>query len=129
MHRLCLLLSMSIIAAPAAAAPDWRQAREVDVLLSNLDIEPETIRLKAGQPVRMRFVNNSHIPHSFGAGGFFRKAQYRNRDRGGVGGGPVEVGAGDTVEVVLIPAAGRYSASCGNLFHRVMGMRARIIVE
>jgi plastocyanin len=120
---------MSIIAAPAAAAPDWRQAREVEVLLSNLDIQPETIRLKAGQPVRLRFVNNSHIPHSFGAGGFFRKAEYRNRDKGGVGSGSVQVGPGDTLEVVLVPVAGRYSASCSNLYHRIMGMRARIIVE
>ena len=129
MHRLSLLLVLSILAAPAAAAPDWRQAREFDVLLSNLDIEPETIRLRAGEPVRLRLVNNSHIPHTFSAGDFFEKAQYRNRDRGAVGDGQLTIGPGDTREVVLVPAAGRYSASCANLFHRILGMRARIVVE
>ena len=129
MHRLCLLASLSLIAAPAAAQTEWRQAREVDVLLSNLDIQPETIRLRAGEPVRLRFVNNSHIPHSFSAGGFFKASQYRNRDKGAIGGGSVEIGPGDTREVVLVPAKGRYSARCSNLFHRVMGMSARIIVE
>ena len=129
MHRLCLLASLSLIAAPAAAQTDWRQAREVDVLLSNLDIQPETIRLRAGEPVRLRFVNNSHIAHSFSAGGFFKASQYRSRDKGRVGGGSVEVGPGDTKEVVLVPAKGRYSARCSNLFHRVMGMTAKIVVE
>lgn len=129
MHRLCLLASLSLIAAPSAAQVDWRQARAVDVLLSNLDIQPETIRLNAGEPVRLRFVNNSHIPHSFSAGGFFKAGQYRNRDKAAVGGGSVEVGPGDTREVVLVPARGRYSARCSNLFHRIMGMSATIIVE
>ena len=129
MHRLCLVASLSLIAAPAAAQTEWRQAREVDVLLSNLDIQPETIRLRAGEPVRLRFVNNSHIPHSFSAGGFFKASQYRSRDKGAVGGGSVDLGPGDTREVVLVPAKGRYSARCSNLFHRIMGMSARIIVE
>ena len=129
MHRLCLLASIALVAAPAAAQTEWRQAREYDVLLSNLDIQPETIRLKAGEPVRLRFVNNSHIPHSFSAGDFFRKGSYRNRDKQAVGGGTVEVGPGDTREVVMVPVKGRYSARCSNLFHRVMGMTAKIVVE
>ena len=129
MYRLCLLARLSLVAAPAAAQTDWRQAREVDVLLSNLDIEPETIRRRAGEPVRLRFVNSSHIPHSFSAGGFFKAGQYRNRDKAAVGGGSVEVGPGDTREGGLVPAKGRYSARCSNLFHRIMGMSARIIVE
>ena len=129
MYRFVLPAMLAFVAAPAAAQTDWRQAREYDVLLSNLDIQPETIRLKAGEPVRLRFVNNSHITHSFSAGDFFRAGQYRNRDKGAIGGGSVEVGPGDTREVVMVPAAGRYSARCSNLFHWLMGMRARIVVE
>ena len=130
MHRLCLGFSLAFLAAaPAAAAPDWRQAREYDVLLSNLDIQPQTIQLKAGEPVRLRFINNSHISHSFSAGDFFESAQYRARDKNLVGDGQFEVGPGDTREVVLVPKAGRYSARCSNLFHWIMGMRARIVVE
>ncbi len=129
MHRFCLLLSLSLFAAPATAAPEWRQSREVEVLLSNLDIQPETIRLAAGEPVRLRFINNSTIAHSFSAGDFFRKADYRPRDADAVRGGSIQVGPGDAREVLMVPAPGRYSAHCSNLFHRIMGMRARIIVE
>lgn len=129
MHRFCLLLSLSLFAAPAAAAPEWRQSREVEVLLSNLDIQPETIRFRAGEPVRLRFINNSTIRHSFSAGDFFRKAEYRARDADAVRGGSIEVGPGDVREVLLVPPGGRYSAHCSNLFHRIMGMRARMLVE
>ena len=129
MYRFCLTAILAFVATPAAGQTDWRQAREYDVLLSNLDIEPETIRLKAGEPVRLRFVNNSQITHSFSAGDFFRAGQYRNRDKGAIGDGSLEVGPGDTREVVMVPAAGRYSARCSNLFHWLMGMRARIVVE
>ena len=129
MYRFCLLATLALGAAPAAAQTDWRQAREYEVLLSNLDIQPRTIQLKAGEPVRLRFVNNSNIAHSFSAGDFFRSGRYRNRDKETVGGGSVQVGPGEEREVVMVPAAGRYSARCSNLYHWVMGMRARIVVE
>lgn len=129
MHRLCLLLMLTLFAAPAVAAREWRQSREVEVLLSNLDIEPETIRLRAGEPVRLRFINNSTIPHSFNADKFFRKAEYRPRDAKAVRDGSIEIGPGNEREVLIVPAPGRYSAHCSNLFHRILGMRARILVE
>ncbi len=129
MHRLCLLLTLTLFAAPAVAAPEWRQSREVEVLLSNLDIEPETIRLRAGEPVRFRFINNSTISHSFSSGDFFRKAEFRTRDADAVRDGSIQIGPGDEREVLMVPAPGRYSAHCSNLFHRIMGMRATILVE
>jgi plastocyanin len=124
-----LLLPLVLFSAPAASAPDWRQAREYDVLLSSFDIQPKAIRLKAGQPVRLRLINNSSEAHSFSAGSFFAAGQVRPRERGLVSGGTVQVRAGETREILLVPAAGRYSARCANLFHKIMGMSARIVVE
>jgi uncharacterized cupredoxin-like copper-binding protein len=128
MYRL-LAATLLILASPAAAAPDWRQSRDVEVRLSNYDIEPGTMRLKAGEPVRLRLVNISQSDHSFSAGQLFEAAQLRSRDRRLVSGGSVNVPAGDVREVVLVPAAGRYRARCGNLLHRILGMSSEIIVE
>ena len=127
--RSLLSLLLLALAAPAQAAPDWRDAREYDVLLSSFDIQPQIIALKAGEPVRLRLINNSSISHSFSAGDFFSSGEVRPRDKKLVSGGKVNVGAGDTREVLIVPKAGRYSARCANLYHRVMGMSASIIVE
>ena len=124
-----LLLVALILAAPAASAPEWRQSREVEVRLSSFDIDPGTMRLKAGEPVRLRLVNTSQSSHSFSAPDFFRAAQVRSRDQRRVTDGSIDVPAGDAREVVLVPAAGRYRARCSNVLHWILGMRSEIIVE
>jgi uncharacterized cupredoxin-like copper-binding protein len=129
MRNLWLSFSLLFLAAPAQAAPDWRAAREYEVLLSSFDIQPQSIAFKAGQPVRLRLINNSSIPHSFNAGDFFSSGEVRPRDKKLLSGGKVDVGAGETREVLIVPKAGRYRARCANLFHRVMGMTASIVVE
>lgn len=129
MRSLLPLLTLLAVAAPAWAAPDWRAAREYDVLLSSFDIQPQSIAFKAGEPVRLRLINNSSIAHSFSAKGFFSSGEIRPRDQKLVSGGKIDVGPGDTREVMIVPKAGRYSARCANLFHRVMGMNASIVVE
>ena len=122
-------LLMLLAAAPAGAAPDWRQAREYEVLLSNLDIEPERMEFRAGEPLRLRLVNNSSISHSFSAADFFRAGEVRPRERKFVSGGKVELAPGETREILILPAAGEYSARCANLFHRILGMSAKIVVR
>ena len=129
MRSLLFFLISLALAAPASAAPDWRSAREHEVLLSNFDIQPREIRLKAGEPVRLRLVNNSVSAHSFSSGDFFSSGEVRPRDKRLLAGGKFNVGPGETREVLIVPKAGRYSARCGNLFHRVMGMSASLIVE
>ena len=129
MRPICLIACAFIVASPAAAAPEWRQAREYDVLLSSFDIQPQTISIKAGRPLRLRLINNSTQAHSFSAKAFFAAGEIRRRERGALSGGTVQVGPGQTREILLVPAAGRYSASCSNLFHRLMGMSSTIIVE
>ena len=127
--RAFAFLACLALAAPAAAQPEWRQAREYEVLLSSFDIQPDPIRLKAGEPLRLRLTNNSTISHSFNAEAFFAKSDVRPREREITKRGRIEVAAGETREILLVPVKGRYSARCGNLYHRLVGMRADIIVE
>ena len=124
-----LLLPLALLIASPAAAQDWRMAPEYDVQLSTYDIQPQDIRLRAGEPVRLRFVNNSNQRLTFSAGGFFRSARMRRRDSGLVRGGSVSVPPLSTRTVVLVPRPGRYRVQGANLLHRVLGMNARIIVE
>ena len=104
-------------------------APEYDVLLSAYDIQPGEIRLKAREPVRLRFVNNSNQGLRFSAGDFFRDSKLRRRDSAMVKGGSLEVPPLSTRTLVLVPKAGRYKASGANLLHRLLGMSGRIIVE
>ena len=127
MRRLFPLLLL--FAASAAPAQEWRRGPEYDVLLSTWDIAPERIELRAGQPVRLRFVNNSERSLSFSARGFFRSAEMRRRDGADAADGTIEVPPLSTRTIALVPKAGRYKVSGGHLLHRLLGMRGTIVVE
>jgi len=122
------LIAAAFLAAPAATA-EWRQAREHELRLSSFDVQPSTLHLKAGQPVRLRFVNTGEVGYRLAAPGFFKAARLRQRDGKAVAGGSIIIGPGETREITLVPAAGRYAMRSGNLFQRLMGMRGRIIVD
>ena len=124
-----LLLPLALLLATPAAAQDWRMAPEYDVQLSAYDIRPGEIRLKAGEPVRLRFVNNSNQGLTFAAGDFFRSAKMRRRDSRLVRGGAVRVPPLSTLTIALVPRPGRYGARGANLVHKLLGMSGRIIVE
>jgi plastocyanin len=128
MRRLALFLSLLLVAVPAGAQ-EWRTAPEYDVLLTSYAIQPRVLRLKAGEPVRLRFVNNSNEPHRFAASAFFRRADLRERDRGLVRRGSIDLAPLSEESLVLVPRAGRYRMSGGGLAQRVLGMRGRIVVE
>lgn len=128
MRRLTLLLSLFFLAAPAAAQ-EWPRAPEYDVLLTSYDIQPRVIRLKAGEPVRLRFVNNSNQRLTFSAADFFRASQLRRRDGETVRGGTITLGPLSERTIALVPRAGRYGASSRNFIHRLLGMSGRIVVE
>ena len=123
------VIPLALLLAAPAGAQDWRMAPEYDVQLSAYDIQPGVIRLKAGEPVRLRFVNGSNQSLAFSAGDFFRSAQMRRRDKALVRGGAVRVPPLSTRTVVLVPRPGRYRAQGANLLHRMLGMSGRIIVE
>jgi urease beta subunit len=130
--RLLLPLAALLLAAVPAGAqrePEWRAAREYDVLLRAWAYEPRLIQLPAGQPVRLHFVNNSRATMAFTAPRFFRSARVRERDRDVAARGGFRLAPGERRSVLLVPAAGRYDALSSNLVHRALGMRAEIRVE
>jgi hypothetical protein len=128
--RLLLLLCALLLAAPAAAQePEWRTAPEYDVLLRPWAFDPNPLRLRANRPVKLRFVNQGQATFSFSARDFFRSARLRSRDSDVVRGGQIELAPGERRTIALVPAPGRYRARSGNLIHRLLGMRTRIIVE
>ena len=77
MRRLILSLLLLLTAAPAAAQrpePEWRQAREEQVLVRLNAFEPGVIRLEAGRPTRLVFYNQTRTPLSLQADGLFANA-------------------------------------------------------
>lgn len=129
MRLLLLLLALAAPLPAAAQQPEWRAATEYDVLLQAFDIEPETIRLPADRPVKLRFVNQGQSTFSFSARDFFRAARIRPADVEWVGDGHLRLAPGERRTIAFVPARGRYHARSGNLVHRILGMTATIIVE
>ena len=128
--RLRLAFLAFLLAAPAVAQqPEWRTAREYEVLLVPFDYEPAPIRLAAGRPVRLRFLNQGQATFSFSAPDFFRRARVRPGDAEMVADGHLRLAPGETRTIALVPAPGRYRARSGNLVHRLLGMSTQIIVE
>lgn len=126
-----LLFAVLLLTAPAAAqrAPEWRTAPEAEILLRPFAYEPNVIRLRAGQPVKLRFVNNGRTMLGFSAPGFFAAARIRPHDRAILRGGNLRLAPGDWVTVALVPAPGHYRVRSHNLAHRLLGMSAVIVVE
>ena len=128
--RFWLPMLALLVASPAAAQePEWRTAREYEVLLSPFAFAPDPIRLEAGRPVRLRFLNQGQATFSFAAGDFFRAARVRSQDAEIVADGHIRLAPGEIRTIALVPAAGRYRARSGNWIHRFLGMSTRIIVE
>ncbi len=132
--RLLLLLAVLVLAAPlsapaAAAEPEWRQSAEYDVLLKPFAFEPRVIRLEAGRPVRLRFVNSGQAHLSFSAPAFFRAARVRSGDDAEVRDGTIRLAPGERQTIVLVPRAGRYPVRSSNIIQWLLGMRGRIVVE
>lgn len=131
MRLVTLVLAGLILAAPASAQrePEWRAAPEADIILHPFEYEPRLIRLEAGRPVRLRFVNNGRASLSFSAPGFFRAARVRRSDAASLAGGRLRLAPGERRTIALVPAPGRYRARSANLLHRLRGMNALIVVE
>ena len=128
MRRWLSLIAIFACAAPAAAQ-DWRMAPEHEVRLSSFEIQPHVLRLKPDEAVQLRFVNNSAQTHRFSAPAFFRSAELRTRDRELVRRGSLTLPPFADETIALVPKAGRYKIRGDNLFRRVLGMTATIVVE
>jgi plastocyanin len=122
------LLAFALLALPAAAAaqaPDWAHAQRVEVKLSSFDFTPSTLHLRAGRPVVLHLVNTGSGGHDFTAPEFFAAAQLRKA----TGKGRVEVRGHQSVDVALVPKAGRYPLKCSHAFHKTLGMAGQIVVD
>lgn len=117
------------LAGPAAADENWGSAKTVEVQLVNYAFAPSTIRLHASEPVRIKIVNRSRTAHAFHSPSFFGAGLVREEDRQLVRGGRVFVPAGESRQVTVLPAAGRFVLRCSHQVHKMVGMRGQIIVE
>ncbi|HEX8364726.1 MAG TPA: cupredoxin domain-containing protein [Allosphingosinicella sp.] len=126
MRNLVILIAAAA-ASPASAQPP--QAATVTVRLSNFDFTPATIRLPAGRPIVLRLVNTASGGHDFSSPAFFAAARIDPASAGRVRRGGIEVRGRSSVELRLVPAAGRYRLRCTHLFHSTFGMTGAIVVE
>jgi hypothetical protein len=85
--------------------------------------------VKADEAVRLHFVNDSAQTHRFSAPAFFRAAQLRDHDKALVHSGALRLPPFSDETIAFVPKAGRYEVRGDNLFRRVLGMTATIVVE
>ena len=129
MRLLLLPLAALLLGAVQPPEPEWRTAVEYPVLLRPWAYEPKIIRLPAGRPVRLYFVNQSPAVMAFGARDFFRAARLRPRDSDIAARGGFRLAPGERRAVDLVAPPGHYRARSFNLVHRLLGMSAEIVVE
>lgn len=115
--------------AAAQPAPDWSHARRVEVKLASFSFTPKSIHLRAGQPVVLHLANVSSGGHDFTARQFFAASAVRAQDRAAIRGGSVEVGKNRSVDIAVVPRAGRYPLKCGHTLHKTFGMTGEIVVD
>ena len=114
------VLPLMTASSPAAEAP-VRQ-----IVLASHHYAPAVLILRADTPVTLQFVNRAGKAHDFTAPRFFASARIVS---GEVEDGEVDLGAGESRTVTLVPARGEYQVRCTKFLHRQLGMRGRIVVE
>ena len=124
-RTLAIICMISLCAVSSAQTP----ASPTIVVMRSFSFEPARIELRAGAPLQLRLENQSSGGHSFVAPAFFAAAAVEHASGRLIAGGRVEVPAHQTIELVLVPAAGTYPLKCGHPFHAVFGMRGVIIVR
>jgi plastocyanin len=132
MARSFLVLVAAFLTLPvgaAAAEPDWAGATRVDVALSSFKFAPQTLRLRAGQPVVLHLVNTGSGGHDFTSPEFFAAADVRGSDAGKIRKGEIDLRGHQSVDIALRPKAGRYKLRCGHAFHSTLGMKGAIVVQ
>jgi plastocyanin len=121
------LASIALLAAAGpvqlAAAP---AAPQYNVTVDSFAFAPKPIRLVAGTPVTLTFVNRSGSSHDFTARKFFASARII---AGAASDGEIDLPPHATKSVTLIPARGTYKAHCGHFGHSVLGMKDKIMVQ
>jgi len=120
--RLAAAAALPLVLAAAAPA----QPGQLVVQVYSYGFAPRPIRLAAGRPVTLTFVNQSGSSHDFSAHGFFSKARIFSGDASD---GEVDLPPHQTRSITLVPSAGTYHAHCSHFFHKQMGMSDLIVVN
>jgi uncharacterized cupredoxin-like copper-binding protein len=117
------------------AAADWDTKETMTIDLAEMSFTPKDTVLTVGQPYILEVVNKGTEKHEFTAEDFFKTIAFRKaEDASGEFKGPapleVEVFAGASIELFLIPAeAGVYDLKCLIEGHFEQGMFGTITVE
>lgn len=127
--RIALLLSAIpfMLATPIGAQSSAPQRFEV--VLADFNFSPQSVRLPANQKITLHIANRGSGGHNFAAPEFFAKAQLEPASAALVRKGKLEVKKGQSVDLVLTPAAGRYKLKCSHFLHSGFGMKGEIVVE
>lgn len=120
--QVALALLVASVPTPLFAATP----RTVTISVYNFGYTPQTIRLAAGQPVTLRFVNTANGGHDFTAKSFFGASKILS---GSAAEGEVELRAHETKAVTLVPSAGTYHVHCSHFMHKTFGMKGEIVVN
>jgi uncharacterized cupredoxin-like copper-binding protein len=115
---------------PQVASPgiDFSRAETVEVTLSSFEFTPAEIRLQAGKPYVLKLVDTSG-GHDFTAPAFFAAARIAPEDAAKVAKGQIELKAGESAAIHLVPAAGSFDLACTHFGHAALGMKGKIIVQ
>jgi plastocyanin len=122
--RIAAAVALSLLSFGPVQAQPAAPVRVINVV--SYYYAPAPIQLAAGRPITLRFVNRAGKGHDFTAKSFFRSARILS---GRVADGEVELSPGQSVDVTLIPAAGRYNVHCSHPFHKMLGMHTAILVQ
>ena len=121
-------LALAATSGSAQAPADFSRAAGVEIVLKSFSFTPDTLRLRAGVPVRLT-IRDAKGGHNFAAPAFFAKARIAAEDAGKVHGGKIELQGGEAVTIRLVPAAGTYKLVCTHFLHASFGMKGSIVVD
>jgi uncharacterized cupredoxin-like copper-binding protein len=116
------------------SAANWDTKSTVRIELGEMFFKPKSVTLDAGKPYVLELVNTGKVKHEFAAGQFFRSAAVRKLESSVSEVKvsvltEVEVFAGETVEVFVIPVLpGTFEMLCEIEGHREAGMEGTITV-
>ena len=120
--------------AALVKAADWDAKKTVTIDMSEFAFTPKDFTLTAGQPYVLKVASGGDVKHEFTAGDFFnsvafRKAEDASAEFKAPAPREVEVFAGKTVELFLIPTKpGTYDLVCEIEGHFEAGMFGTITV-
>jgi plastocyanin len=128
---LALVLANEFWGSASAATPHKpaERTQSINVVLTNFAFTPQTLHLNRGRAYRLHFVNQGSDGHNFSAPEFFAAAQINAADMSAVSSGKVELGKGESRDVRLVPAAGKYGVTCTHFLHASFGMIGSITVD